>query len=122
MDKITVKRLLAATLVLALAGCSKSLDSASFMAEQKVAPPAKQIVRHDLSPKTVSVARPAKQIVPHKPSVRAEAPKSANESEGAPLMKCMSEACRATCSPNVAKESRPKWCAYFAGPNRTQPL
>jgi hypothetical protein len=105
MDKTTVKRLLAATLVLVLAGCSVS-----------VARPAKQIVRHRLSPKTVSVARPTTQFVPHKPSVIAEAPKSTNVSEGTPLMKCMSEACRAMCSPNVAKESRPKWCAYFTEP------
>ena len=90
MDKTTAKRLLAATLVLAFAGWS------------------------------VSAARPAKQIVPHKLSVIAEVPKSANASEmseGTPLMKCMSEACRVMCSPKVAKESgRPKWCAYFAEP------
>ena len=113
MNKMVAVLIVGPVIGMAIAGCS---DRARFMDQPKtvsVARPAKQVVRHHLSPKTVSVVRPAKQIVPHKSSVRAEAPKSANESEGTPLMKCMSEACRATCSPNVAKESRPKWCAYF---------
>jgi hypothetical protein len=113
-----VKRFLAAILVLAVAGCSKGLDSARFMDEPKtvsVAPPANQVVPHNLSPKTASVARPAKQVVPRNlsPAVRAEAPEGAYQSKETPLMECMSEACRVMCSPRVTKQSRPKWCSYF---------
>ena len=44
---------------------------------------------------------------------RAEANESANNS---PLMECMSDACKAQCSPAVEKQSRPKWCMYFKEP------
>jgi hypothetical protein len=94
-----MKRLLAATLVLALAGCSGS-------------------ARYFNQPETVAVAPPTTQLVPYNlpPAVRAEAPKGTNESRGPPLMECMSESCRVKCSPTVEKQSRPKWCAYFKEP------
>lgn len=99
LRRSTVKRLLAATLVLALAGCSGS-------------------ARYVNQPEPVAVVPPTKQVVPHNlpPAVRAEAPKDADESEGTPLMECMSEACRVKCSPKAEKQSRPKWCAYFKEP------
>lgn len=99
LRRSTVKRLLAATLVLALAGCSGS-------------------ARYINQPEPVAVVPPTKQVVPHNlpPAVRAEAPKDADESEGTPLMECMSEACRVKCSPKAEKQSRPKWCAYFKEP------
>ena len=95
---------LAATLLLAVAGCSYEPKTVS------VEPTANQIIPPpNLSPKTVSVARPARQVVPRNlaPAIRAEAPKET------PLMECMSEACRVMCSPNVTKQPRPKWCSYF---------
>ena len=113
MDKMVAVLIVGPVIGMAIAGCS---DPRSSMDEPKtvsVARPAERFVGHDVSPRTVSVARPAKQIVPQKPSVRAEAPKSANESERAPLMECMSEACRTMCSPNRDEGFRPKWCAYF---------
>lgn len=116
MNKMVAVLIVGPVIGMAIAGCSDTRSSMDQPKTASVARPAERFVGHDLSPRTVSVARPAKQIVPHKTSVRAEAPKSANESEGTPLMKCMSEACKATCSPNVAKESRPKWCAYFTEP------
>lgn len=96
-----MKRLLAATLVLTIVGCSEGLDSARLMDQ----------------PKTVSVAPPPNQIVPHIMSPRAEAPESASESKKTSLMKCMSEACRVMCSrAEAAKGSKPKWCTYFEEP------
>jgi hypothetical protein len=94
-----VKQLLRVTVFLALAGCS---GSARLMNQ----------------PEPVAVALPTKQVVPHKlpPEVRAEAPKDAGESKATPLMECMSEACRVKCSATVAKQSKPKWCAYFKEP------
>jgi hypothetical protein len=116
MDKMVAVLIVGPVIGMAIAGCSDTRSSMDQPKTVSVARPAERFVGHDVSPRTVSVARPAKQIVPQKPSVRAEAPKSVNESEGTPLMKCMSEACRTTCSPTVTKESRPKWCAYFTEP------
>ncbi len=100
LRRSTMERLLAAILVLGLAGCS---DSTRYLNQSKpqvaLAPPTKQFVPRDLPPE-----------------IRAEAPKGANESKEVPLMECMSEACRVKCSPKVEKESRPKWCAYFKEP------
>lgn len=110
-EKHRVQRLfLAAILVLAVAGCAK--DSAS-----SVAPSANEIIPY-LSPKTASVARPARQVVPRNlpPEVRAEALEGASESKKPPLMECMSDACKVECSPNVTKQSKPKWCSYFKEP------
>ncbi len=98
-----MKQLLGATLCfsisLALAGCSGS-------------------ARLTDEPEPVSVAYPTKQVVPRNvpPAARAEAPKSGNEGTGTPLMECMSESCRVKCSATVAKQSKPKWCAYFREP------
>lgn len=91
-----MKQLLRVTLFLALAGCS---GSARLMNQ----------------PEPVAVAHPTKQVVPHNlPSeVRAEAPKDADESKGTPLMECISESCRVKCSAAVAKQPKPKWCAFF---------
>jgi hypothetical protein len=116
MDKMVAVLIVGPVIGMAIAGCSDAKSSMDQPKTVSVVPPAERFVGHDLSPRTVSVARPAKQIVSHKTSVRAEALKSANESEETPLMKCMSKACKAECSPNVAKESRPKWCAYFTEP------
>jgi hypothetical protein len=107
-----VKRLLAATLILAVAGCSKGSDRANFTDEPKtvsLAPSANQTVQ------TGSVARMAKQSVPRNlsPAIKAEAPEGAYESKETPLMDCMSEACRTLCSPEATKQSRPKWCSFF---------
>ena len=116
MDKMVAVLIVGPVIGMAIAGCSDTRSSMDQPKTVSVARPAERFVGHDLSPRTVSVARPTKQIVPHKPSARAEAPKSANASEGTPLMKCMSEACKVACSPTVAKESKPKWCAYFMEP------
>jgi hypothetical protein len=110
-EKHRVQRLfLVATLVLifAVAGCAK--DSASL-----VAPSANEIIPYN---KTASVARPAKKVVPTNlsPEVRAEALEGASESKKPPLMECMSEACKIECSPNVTKQSKPKWCSFFKEP------
>jgi len=94
-----VKRLLTATFVLALAGCSNG-------------------TRYINQPEPVAVTSPTKQVVPRNlpPTARAEATKGANESKETPLMECMSESCRVKCSPKEEKQSRPKWCAYFKEP------
>lgn len=96
-----MKLLLGATLSLslALAGCS---GNAGLMDQ----------------PEAVSVAHPTKQVVPHyvPPTARAEAPKSAEESNGTQLMECMSESCRVNCSATASQQSKPKWCAYFREP------
>ena len=99
---------LAATLILAVAGCANEPKTVS------VDPYANQIIPHNLSPKKDSVAHPAKQVVPRNlaPAIRAEAPEGAYESKEPPLMECMSEACKAMCW----QTSRPQWCSYFKEP------
>jgi hypothetical protein len=94
-----VKRLLAATLALAVAGCSGSARYINQPEPVVVAPPTKQVVQYNL---------PAE--------VRAEAPKGTDDGKETPLMECMSDACRVKCSPKAEKQSRPKWCAYFKEP------
>ena len=111
-EKHRVQRLfLVATLALifAVGGCAK--DNASSVASS-----ANGII--PLSPKTVSVARPAKTVVPPNlsPGVRAEALEGSSESKKPPLVECMSEACKVECSPNVTKQSKPKWCSFFREP------
>jgi hypothetical protein len=101
---------LAATLVLAVAGCLNETKTVS------VDPYVNQIIPHNLSPKTASIARPAKQVAPRNlaPAKRAGAPEGAYESKETPLMDCMSEACKTMCR----QTSRPKWCSYFKEPRR----
>jgi Prokaryotic membrane lipoprotein lipid attachment site len=104
-----VQRLfLAATLVLAVAGCSNEPKTVS------VDPYANQIIPLDLSPEKASAARAPKQVIPRNlaPSIRAEAP--AHESKETKLMECMSEGCRVMCSPTM--QSKPRWCSYFKEP------
>lgn len=100
--------LLGVTLVLAVAGCSNEPKTVS------VAHSANQTIPLNLPP--ASVARPAKQVVPRNlaPAIRAEAPGGTYETKETPLMECMSEACKAMCSPTM--QSRPKWCSYFKEP------
>ena len=97
-----MKRLLATTLLLALAGCSGS----GIHQEEpiKVVPPTTQVVP---------------RVVPHNlsPAARTAAPKTdANESKGSSLMECVTNSCKINCSPKVAKRFRPKWCVYYTEP------
>ena len=103
-ENIVQRLVMAATLVLAVAGCSNEPKKVS------VAPSANQIIPLNLSPKKASVVVPAKQVVPRNlaPAIRVEAPDGAYESKD-PLMECRSEACKAVCW----QTSRPKWCSYF---------
>ncbi len=116
MDKMVAVLIVGPVIGMAIAGCSDTRSSMDQPKTVSVARPAERFVGHDLSPRTVSVARPTKQVVPHKSSAKAEAPKNANDNDGTPLMKCMSEACKVTCSSTAMKESKPKWCAYFMEP------
>jgi ABC-type sugar transport system substrate-binding protein len=93
-----MKRLLAATLFLVLAGCASSSRFDEDRPTTMVVPPTTgQVVPQNLSP-----------------AARAAAPET-----GAPagdLMECVTESCKINCSPKVKKQFQPKWCVYFKEP------
>ena len=100
-------------LLLALAGCTSSGDwfhqdepRPEPLANQAVPPGAPQTPgppaaanRGNLSPAAAAAAPPA----------------DASESPGE-LMDCVTESCKINCSPKVAVQFRPKWCARFKEP------
>ncbi len=47
------------------------------------------------------------------PAARAAAPQTA---VGGELLDCVTDSCKVNCSPKVAKQFRPKWCARFKEP------
>ena len=62
-----------------------------------------------------SLAKPA----PHKREAAMTEHRTADakdDTRHASLMECVSDACRKECAPDVAKQSRPKWCLYFREP------
>ena len=51
-------------------------------------------------------------------SLQRRRPKHPNQTQQkSSLMECVSDACKAHCSPQIEKQSRPKWCMYFKEPN-----
>ena len=98
-----MKWVLATLLALALAGCA---DSGNLDREKVV----------DLAAPTEHNLPPTKPVRPKSLTAKAEAskPDAAKESS---LMECVSDACKAQCSPRIEKQSRPKWCMYFKEPN-----
>ena len=98
-----MKWVLATLLALALAGCA---DSGNLDREKVV----------DLAAPTEHNLPPTKPVRPKSLTAKAEAskPDAAKESS---LMECVSDACKAQCSPRIEKQSRPKWCLYFKEPN-----
>jgi hypothetical protein len=93
---VPMKRLLAATLFLAVAGCAGSGRFAEDRPTTMVVPPTGQVVPQNLSP-----------------AARAAAPEGATAGD---LMECVTESCKINCSPKVKKQFQPKWCAYFKEP------
>ena len=98
-----MKWVLATLLVLALAGCA---DIGLFDREKPVAVVAP----------TEQILPPTKPVRPKPPTANAAAsrPEAAKESS---LLECVSDACKAQCSPRIEKQSRPKWCLYFKEPS-----
>ena len=102
-----MNRLLVAPLVLSLSGCM-SQGGDIFGQNEPVKP-------EPLSTEqTVPQAAPAPNV-PLSPAAGAAAPAGENRSGGA-LLDCVTESCKINCSPKVAKQFRPKWCARFKEP------
>ena len=98
-----MKWVLATLLALALSGCADS----GYSDREKLV---------ELTAPTEQILPPPKPVRPKSPPAEAEAskPDAAKESS---LMECVSDACKAQCSPRIEKQSRPKWCMYFKEPN-----
>jgi len=94
-----MKRLLAATLFLVLAGCAGSSRFDEGTPTTMIVPPTTgQVVPQNLSPAAQAAAPPE---------------------TGAPagdLMECVTESCKINCSPKVKKQFQPKWCVNFKEP------
>ena len=97
-----MKWVLATLLALGLAGCA---DSGSLDREKAV----------DLVAPTEQILSPAKPVRPKSLTAKAESSKP-NAAKESSLMDCVSDACKAHCSPQIEKQSRPKWCIYFKEP------
>ena len=97
-----MKRLLAVTLFLAVAGCAGSGRFGEDRPTTMVVPPTEQMP-------------PTGQVVPQNlsPAARAAAPEGATAGG---LMECVTESCKINCSPKVKKQFRPKWCVNFKEP------
>jgi hypothetical protein len=102
MKGAKMKWVLATLLALGLAGCA---DSGSLDREKAV----------DLVAPTEQILSPAKPVRPKSLTAKAEASKP-NAAKESSLMDCVSDACKAHCSPQIEKQSRPKWCMYFKEP------
>ena len=100
-----MKWVLATLLALALAGCA---DHGNFDREKLV----------ELVAPTEQILPPTKPVQPKSLPAKAEASKPYAAKESL-LMECVSDACKAHCSPRIEKQSRPKWCLYFKEPNDT---
>ena len=92
----------ATLLALALSGCA---DSGNFDREKPV----------ELVATTEQILPPTQPAQPKSPPAKAEASKPYATKES--LLECVSDACKAHCSPRIEKQSRPKWCLYFKEPN-----
>jgi hypothetical protein len=93
----------ATLLALALSGCA---DIGNFDQEKLV----------ELVAPTEQILPPTQPARPKSPPAKAEASKPYAAKESL-LMECVSDACKAHCSPRIEKQSRPKWCLYFKEPN-----
>jgi hypothetical protein len=102
MKGAKMKWVLATLLALGLAGCA---DSGSLDREKAV----------DLVAPTEQILSPAKTVRPKSLTAKAEVSKP-NAAKESSLMDCVSDACKAHCSPQIEKQSRPKWCIYFKEP------
>jgi hypothetical protein len=102
MKGAKMKWVLVTLLALSLAGCA---DSGSLDREKAV----------DLVAPTEQTLSPAKPVRPKSLTAKAEASKP-NAAKESSLMDCVSDACKAHCSPQIEKQSRPKWCMYFKEP------
>jgi hypothetical protein len=98
-----MKRLLAVTLFLAVAGCAGSSRFDEDRPTSMVVPPTEQMP-------------PTGQAVPQNlsPAARAAAPETG--ATAGDLMECVTESCKINCSPKVKKQFRPKWCVNFKEP------
>ena len=100
-----MKGLFAVLLALALVGCAESgnLDRKKPI---KLAAPVEPTLH------------PAKSIRRESLRARAEASKTDRDerTNSSSLMECVSDACKTQCAPELAKETRPKWCMYFKEP------
>ena len=98
--------LLLTPVILILAGCMSDGDDI-FHQSKAVKPEEPSIEQPQVAP--------APNIVPLSPAARAAAPAGENLS-GGELLDCVTESCKINCSPKVAKQFRPKWCARFKEP------
>jgi len=96
-------------LLLALAGCTSSGDWFR-QAEPEPEPLADQAVPQVVAPQQAAPGRSNLS-----PAASAAAPADRTESAGE-LMDCVTESCKINCSPKVAVQFRPKWCARFKEP------
>ena len=94
----------AALLAVALAGCA---DTGNFDRDKPV----------KLTGPIEPIVAPTKPVPPQSSLARAEASKTETNANSAPLMGCVSEACKTQCSSGVERGSRPKWCMYFKEPD-----
>jgi len=92
-------------LLLGLTGCSTSGDLFHQNEPLKPEAPAAQAVPQQVAPNRSNLS----------PAASAAAPTDSNES-GGELMDCVTESCKINCSPKVAVQFRPKWCARFKEP------
>jgi len=94
-------RLVAAMLVLALAGCAAG----------NLSP------RHELQPEPLApqTATPPTPPSLSSPAARAAATPDATVGSSG-LLPCETESCRINCSSKVPARARPKWCAKFEEP------
>jgi len=107
-----MKRLLAAVLILGLAGCSST--SSLFSSNEPPPPP---MPREDAVPQTSQGGQAAPQAGPRGPmtpaATAAAAPGGAAPGE---LLDCVTSSCKINCAASVKPQFRPKWCANFKPP------
>ena len=97
-----MKWLLAPLLALALAGCA---DRGNVDLETPIMPVAQ----------TGHILSMTKEVAPKSLTARAQASKidAKKSTKSSSLMECVSDACKTECSPEIKRQSRPKWCMYF---------
>jgi hypothetical protein len=94
----------AALLAVVVAGCA---DTGNFDRERPV----------KRAGSVEPVVAAVKPVPPKSSLARAEAPRTEPNENSAPLMGCVSDACKTQCSSGLEMGSRPKWCMYFKKPD-----
>ena len=104
-------RLLAAMLLLGLAGCS---TTSSLFSSNEPPPPPPAPAEGALPPGSPG----AQQVVPRGPMSPAATAAAEQAGDTAPgeLLDCVTQSCRINCSQKVKPQFRPKWCANFKPP------